>query len=151
MAGVTFVVIVTLMLRSPRQLIVPTPSAPAPPLIAKSESAPTLSPPVADMVRKLTSADALPSIVFPKPDKVVTRDRLEFKWKAVPRSRYYEIHVVTPQGEPVWEAQSEAVFLKVPTNVTLNDGPYFVWISAYLEDGRVQKSAVMRFQVTGFR
>jgi hypothetical protein len=151
MAGVAFVVTATLMLRSPQQLIMPTPSAPAAPVIAKSEPAPNLSPPVADMVRKLTPADALPSVVFPKPDNVVTRDRLEFTWKAVPRSRYYEIHVVTPEGEPVWEAQSEAAFLKVPSDVTLNNGSYFVWISAYLDDGRVQKSAVIRFQVAASR
>jgi uncharacterized protein YfaP (DUF2135 family) len=103
------------------------------------------------MVRKLTSAVALPRLVFPKPDEVVTRDRLVFNWKAVPRSRYYELHVVTPEGEPVWEAQSEAAFLKVPSDVTLNDGSYFVWISAYLDDGRVQKSAVIRFQVAASR
>ena len=150
-AGVAFVVIATLMLRSPQQLIMPAPSAPAAPVIAKSEPAPNLSPRVADMVRKLRSADALPSVVFPKPDKVVTRDRLEFTWKAVPRSRYYEIHVVTPEGEPVWEAQSEAAFLKVPSDVTLNNGSYFVWISAYLDDGRLQKSAVIRFQVAASR
>jgi len=150
-AGVAFVVITTLMLRSPQQLIMTTPSAPATPVIAKSEPAPNLRPPVADMVRKLSSADAVPSVVFPKPDKVVTRDRLEFTWKVVPRSRYYEIHVVTPEGEPVWEAQSEAAFLKVPSDVTLNNGSYFVWISAYLDDGRLQKSAVIRFQVVPSR
>lgn len=151
MAGVAFVVIVTLVFRSPRQLIVPAPPAPAAPVIAKSEPAPTPSPPVADTVRKLTTAVALPTLVFPKPDKVVTRDRLEFKWKTVPRSRYYELHVVTPEGEPVWAAQSEAAFLKVPSDVTLKDESYFVWITAYLDDGRVLKSAVIRFQVAASR
>jgi len=151
MAGIALVVIATLMLRSPRQLIVPATLAPAAPEIAKSKPAPTLSPPVVDMVRKLPSEVALPSLVFPKPDKVVPRDRLEFKWKPVPRSRYYEVHVVTPEGDPVWEAQSQTAFLKVPSNVGLTDGSYFVWISAYSDDGRVQKSSVIRFQVTGPR
>ena len=103
------------------------------------------------MERKLTSAVVLPSVIFPKPDSVVTHGQLEFKWKPVPRSRYYELHVVTPEGEPVWEAQSEAPFLKVPSDVTLRDGSYFVRISAYLDDGRVQKSAVTRFQVAASR
>ena len=144
-------VIATLMLRSPQQLIGPAPSAPSAPVIAKSEPASTISEPVADVERKLTSAVVLPSVIFPKPDSVVTHGQLEFKWKAVPRSRYYELHVVTPEGEPVWEAQSEAAFLKVPSDVTLRDGPYFVRISAYLDDGRVQKSAVTRFQVAASR
>ena len=151
MAGVAFVVIATLMLRSPQQLIGPAPSAPSAPVIAKSEPASTISEPVADVERKLTSAVVSPSVIFPKPDSVVTHGQLEFKWKAVPRSRYYELHVVTPEGEPVWEAQSEAPFLKVTSDVRLRDGPYFVSISAYLDDGRVQKSAVTRFQVAASR
>ena len=150
MAGVAFVVVVTLTLRSPRQLIVPAPSAPAAPVIAKAEPAST-RPPVADVVRELTSAVVLPSVIFPKSDQVVTHDHLEFRWKAVPRSHYYKLHVVTPEGEPVWEAQSETAFLKVPSDVTLREGRYFVWISAYLDDGRVQESAVIRFQVAASR
>ena len=151
LAGVAFVVIATVMLRSPQQLIGPAPSAPSAPVIAKSEPPSTVSHPVADVVRKVTSAVVLPSLIFPKPDSVVTHDQLEFKWKPVPRSRYYELHVVTPEGEPVWEAQSEAAFLNVPSDVRLRDASYFVWISAYLDDGRVEESAVIRFQVAASR
>lgn len=151
MAGATFVVIATLVLRSPQQVIVPNTAAPAAPVLAKSEPAPTLSPPVADMVRKLASAAVLPSVVSPRPDKAVQSDQLEFKWKAVPRSRYYEIHVVTSEGDLVWEGQSEEPVLRLPGDVTLKDGPYFVWISAYLTDGRVQKSGTVRFQVAASR
>jgi len=151
MAAVAFVVIATVMFRSPQQRIEPAPSAPPAPVIAKSEPPSTVNHPVADVVRKVTSEVVLPSVIFPKPDSVVTHDQLEFKWKPVPRSRYYELHVVTPEGEPVWEAQSEGAFLKVPSDVRLRDGPYFVRISAYLDDGRVQESAVIRFQVTDSR
>jgi hypothetical protein len=93
----------------------------------------------------------LPTLVSPKQDSVVALEQLVFKWKSVPRSRYYEIHVVTSEGDPVWEGQSDRAVLKFPGDLILKDGPYFVWISAYLDDGRVQKSAPVRFLVTASR
>jgi hypothetical protein len=151
MAGTAFVVIATFMLRSPQQLIVPSPSAPAAPVIAKSEPAPTVRRPDRDIVRKLAPTSLSPILIFPKRDSVVAREQLEFKWKPVPRSRYYDIHVVTSDGDMVWAGQSDRVVLKLPGDLTLKDGPYFVWISAYLDDGRVQKSAPVRFLVTASR
>ncbi len=150
-AGTAFVVIATFVLRSPQQLIVRSPSAPAAPVIAKSEPAPTVSRPDRDIVRKLAPTGLLPTLISPKQDNVVAREQLEFKWKLVPRSRYYEIHLVTSEGDLVWAGQSDRVALKLPGDLTLKDGPYFVWISAYLDDGRVQKSAPVRFLVTASR
>jgi hypothetical protein len=150
-AATAFVVIATLTPRSPQQLIVPSPYAPAAPVIGKSEPAPTLNRPGRDVVRKLAPTGLLPALIFPKRDKVVAREQLEFKWKPVPRSRYYEIHVVTSEGDLVWEGQSDRAVLKVPDDLKLKDGPYFVWISAYLDDGQIQKSAPVRFLVTASR
>lgn len=147
----TAMVIATLMLRSPQQLIVPSPSAPAAPVIAKSEPAPTVSRPDRDIVRKLAPTGLLPTLISPKQDNVVAREQLEFKWKPVPQSRYYEIHVVNSEGDLVWEGPSDQVVLKLPGDLTLREGPYFVWISAYLYDGRIQKSAPVRFLVTASR
>ena len=147
-AGTAFVGIATLMLRSPQQLIVPSPSAPAAPVIAKSEPAPAVRRRDPDIVRKLAPSGLLPILISPKQDNLVAREQLEFKWKPVPQSRYYEIHVVNSEGDLVWEGPSDQVVLKLPGDLTLRDGPYFVWISAYLYDGRVQKSAPVRFLVT---
>jgi len=147
-AGVGIAVIVALFLRSPEQLVVSSPSAPSAPVIAKAEPAPTFEPPVAHIERNLTSREVLPQIVSPKQGKVVPRDQLKFQWKPLLGARYYEIHVVTPEGDLVWEGQSEAAILKFPSDVTLKDGPYFVWISANLADGRVPKSIPVRFLVS---
>src|SRR4029077_19590189 len=116
-------VIVTLLLRSPEQLVVSSPSAPSAPVIAKSERAPTFEPPVAHIERNLTSPEVLPQIVSPKQGKVVPRDQLKFQWKPVLGARYYEIHVVTPEGDLVRWWQSEAACLRFPSDVTLKDGP----------------------------
>jgi Putative zinc-finger len=151
MAGAAFLVIVAVLLRSPEQPIIPSPSAPAAPVIAKSEPAPTLGPPAHEVVRKPYSADLLPSIVSPHPGSIVARERLEFQWETVPHSRYYEIRVVTAEGDLVWEGQSEGSVLQPPADVTLNDGSYFVWITAYLENGREAKSAPVSFSLASPR
>jgi hypothetical protein len=135
-AGTAFVVIAALMLRSSQQVIVPSP---------------TLNRPDRDVVRKLAPSGVLPTLIFPKRDNVVTREQLEFKWKPVPRSRYYEIHMVTSEGDLVWHGQSDRAVLRFPDDLILKDGPYFVWISAYLDDGRIQKSSPVRFLVAASR
>ena len=147
MAGTAFLVIFAVVLRSPEQLVIPSPSTPAAPVIAKSEPAPTLSAPAHEVVRKPSSAELLPSVVSPHRGGIVARERLEFQWKTVPHSRYYKVSVVTSEGDLVWEGQSEGLTLQPPADVTFNDGPYFVWITAYLEDGREAKSAPIKFSL----
>jgi hypothetical protein len=151
MAGTAFLLIVAVVLRSPEQLIIPSPSTHAAPVIAKSEPAPTLTTPAHEVVRKPSSADLLPSVVSPHRGSIVARERLEFQWKTVPHSRYYEVRVVTLEGDLVWEGQSEGSVLQPPADVTLNDGSYFVWITAYLENGRQAKSSPVRFSLASSR
>ena len=86
-------------------------------------------------------------IVSPQPGSIVPRERLKFEWKAVPNSRYYQVHVATSEGDPVWEGQSEGSTLRPPYDIAFNNGPYFVWITAYLEDGREAKSAPIKFSL----
>jgi len=151
MAGTAVLVITAVVLRSPEQLIIRSPSTPAAPVIAKSEPAPTLNAPTHEVTRKPSSPDLLPSVVSPHRGSIVARDRLEFQWKTVPHSRYYEVRVVSSEGDLVWEGQSERSVLEPPADVTLNDGLYFVWITAYLENGREAKSAPVRFSLASSR
>jgi hypothetical protein len=151
MAGTAFLVVAAVVLRSPEQLIIPSPSTPAAPVIAKSEPGPTLIAPAHEIVRKPSFADLLPSVVSPHPGSIVVRERLEFQWKTVPHSRYYDVHIVTSEGDPVWEGQSEGSVLQPPADVTLNDGSYFVWITAYLENGREAKSVPVKFSLASSR
>jgi len=151
MVGTAFLVVAAVVLRSPERLIIPSPSTPAAPVIAKSEPGPTLGAPAHEIVRKPSSDNLLPSVVSPHRGSIVARERLEFQWKTVPHSRYYEIHVVTSEGDLVWEGQSEGSVVQPPADVKLNDGSYFVWITAYLENGREAKSAPVRFSLASSR
>jgi len=147
LAAIALLAIVTVVLRKPQQLVVVPPPAPAASLVAKSEPPPVLHRLVKDVVRKRTNPELLPTILSPQTDSVMHRDRLQFRWKSIPHSRNYEVRVVRTDGDLVWESQADKSAAQLPTDVSLEDGSYFVWITAYLEDGRIAKSAPVRFSV----
>ena len=147
LAGIALLAVVTVVLRKPEKLVIVSPPFPSAPLVAKSEPAPALHTPAPDVVRKRHVLELLPTILSPQPDSIVSSDRLQFRWKPVPQSRSYEVRVVRSDGDLVWEGQTDKSALQLPSDVTVKDGSYFVWITAYLEDGRIAKSAPVRFLV----
>jgi len=147
LAAIALLAVFSVILRKPEQLIVVSPAAPSAPLIAKAELAATHSTPVREIERKRASLQLFPSVIVPQADSVIRRERLEFGWKPIPHSRYYEIRIVTLDGDLVWEGQTEKSDLQPPSDVAMRDGSYFVWITAYLADGRVAKSSPVKFFV----
>jgi Putative zinc-finger len=147
LAAIALLAVFSVMLRKPERLIVVAPPAPSAPLIAKAEPAATHSAPVREIERKRASLQLFPSVILPQPDSVVRRERLEFGWKPILHSRYYEVRIVTSDGDLVWEGQTEKSDLQPPSDVAMRDGSYFVWITAYLADGRVAKSPPVKFLI----
>jgi len=148
-ASIALIAITISLLHEPQKLLLlsaPTPSAP---VIAKAEPVVPRSTPVPEILRKPQIPEVLPVIRLPRPDSVVAREQLEFSWKPVSRSRDYAIRIVTSDGDLAWEGQTEASVLHFPSDAVLKDGTYFVWISAYLSDGRVVRSSPVRFVVRG--
>jgi Putative zinc-finger len=147
LAAIALLAIVTLVLRKPQQLVNVSPPAPAAPLVAKSEPLPGLHTAVKEVVRKRGTPELLPIILFPQADSVMHSDKPQFRWKAIPQSRTYEVRVVRSDGDLVWEGQTDKSALQVPAEVSFQNGSYFVWITAHLENGRTAKSAPVRFLV----
>jgi hypothetical protein len=146
LAVLALLAVATIVLRKPEQLIVQSPS-PSVPLVAKSVPSAPLRTPVRDIERKSRSAELVPRVILPQADSVVRRERLDFGWKPVRHSRYYEVRLVTPDGDLVWEGQTERSELQPPSDLAVRNGSYFVWITAYLADGRVAKSPPVKFVV----
>ncbi len=144
LAGIALLAVIAVVFRKPQQLAVVAP-VPAAPLVVKSEPTPVLHPEVRDTVRKPRTAELLPTLLSPQAGGVMNSDRLQFRWKPVPQSRNYEVRLVRSDGDLVWEGQTDKSALQLPSDVTVEDGAYFVWITAYLEDGRTAKSAPVRF------
>jgi hypothetical protein len=150
-AGIACALITGFLLRGPRNEIGPISRSPVAPMVAKSEPLSAPGQPAPDVVRNSAPSESLPALLSPKNGAVIRPKELVLEWKLVPHARYYEIHVVTSEGEPAWEGESKQIIAWLPPDITLSDGAYFVWISAYLDDDRVQKSAPVRFLVNASR
>jgi Putative zinc-finger len=146
-AAVLFAAIVINNRRTPQPIAALSPPASSAPLIAKSQTPLERSPSVEDVVRKGTVPGLSPTVISPQSDGVITSIKATFRWSPVALSRYYEIHLTRQDGDLIWEANSEKTVLRLPGDITLKNGPYFVWITAYLQDGRVAKSQPTKFWV----
>lgn len=140
------VVLAVFLVESPQKLNLPLPKSPAAPTIAKSNLPQKPRDDNFEVVRNLKQPQPSPTILFPVENAAVSRSQLRFSWKNVPRAQYYEIHVVSTEGDPVWEGESKVNSLDSPTDFAMPDGTYFVWIGA-VTDGQIKKSVPVRFLV----
>lgn len=148
-AVIACTIIAVLLFRTPERLSVPMGSAPTAPIIAKAEPLPKVS--TNERVRKSPSPKLSPSVIFPLADSVLSSRGVDFRWKTVSNARYYQVQVVTYEGEPAWEGRSTSADLRLPTDLVLKDGKYFVWISAMMDNGRVEKSDPVGFRIASSR
>lgn len=147
MALVLVTAVVLRVVREPQKLMVvslPTRSAPA---IAKAEPPAPVNSPVRNITRKPQAPKTAPVLLSPLQDSTVVRNQLEITWKPLSPSRYFEISLVTSEGDLLWEGQTERTSLRLPSDVVLKRGSYFVWVTAYLGNGQVTKSSPVRFRV----
>ncbi len=147
LAAILLVAAFVLTVRRPEQTILPSAPALPAPVIAKTETAPLLKTPAPEIVRGLRSAEAQLDVLYPHPDTVIQSEPLQFRWKTIPHASSYEVRVVKADGDLVWENEAEQSPLQMPADVALTNGSYFVWITAFLENGRTAKSVPVRFQV----
>lgn len=100
-------------------------------------------------VRKAEKKSFVPEVLFPREGTSVFREALEFRWKAVPRSVFYEIRMVTETGDLVWEAQTTGTSARLPREIQLEPGQkYFVWVHAYLPEGKTVRSKAVGFKAS---
>lgn len=120
----------------------PETSAPAPLPPALRESPPS--------VRSKQLEPVVPELLVPAEGSVVQAGHVEFRWRGMPRSLFYEIRVVTAEGDLVWRERIEGSRVQFPAGVQLVEGQkYFVWVRAYLPEGKTAKSGVVGFNVGG--
>jgi hypothetical protein len=150
-AVVCALIAATVLVRQPERLILPSWSAPTPPIVLEDGTQPSAGAPTREIVRTQAPPQLSPSIISPKADSAVTRKSLGFYWTAVPHTAYYQVRIVTAEGELVWEGQSNGTRLELPSDTALHNGKYFVLVSAVLENGHVMKSDPVRFQMAGSR
>ncbi len=104
-------------------------------------------PPEEQYVRKLTPVQMV-EVLEPQPESVVLRERLRFRWKAVANVTYYELRMVNAEGDLLWQGQESNSTAQLPLNLPVRPGAYFVWVRAFLHDGRTIKSDPVPFTIS---
>ena len=86
-------------------------------------------------------------VLAPPNGTTVGRTELRFEWSAVPNALSYQIRITATDGGLLWEGRSEQPQADPPRTVRLAAKDYFVWVTAYLDDGRELRSAPVQFRV----
>ena len=142
----------TLWLQHPGSEVVPSqPSVVAPVESPSPQPRATAVPSVTPRpVRNGQKEVPLPALLFPREGSVVAREDVEFRWKEIRRSLFYEIRVVTAEGDLIWKGQAKVTNARLPADIRLAAGQkYFVWVRAYLPEGKTVQSKALAFRAAG--
>lgn len=127
-----------------------TPASPARSEPTQSAQMPKAKPTQAPAVRSNTVAELLPKLITPRDGAVLRRDELEFRWEPVSDAIFYDVRVMSADGDLVFEQQTENTRLKPTANALLLPGAkYFVVARAHLLEGKSAKSSVVSFRIAG--
>ena len=67
------------------------------------------------------------------------------KWRAISRALAYDVRILSPEGDVVWEARSEEDHVAIPIEARLADGRYFVIVHTTFPSGAEVESAPVAF------
>jgi len=96
-------------------------------------------------VRSTSPSDSQPRVLSPQPGAIVDASDFTIRWEPVPNAAAYEVHVVTAEGDLVWRKRVHENSVNPPRQ-TLRPGlKYFVWVRAWLANGKTQQSAAVGF------
>jgi len=96
-------------------------------------------------IRSLSPSASLPVVLSPQPGAIVDASDFTIRWEPVPNAAAYEVRVVTAEGDLVWRNRVHGNSVNPPRE-TLRPGlKYFVWVRAWLANGKTQQSAAVGF------
>lgn len=105
--------------------------------------------PPQESLRKAPQHNTAPTLLFPREGAVVPRGGIEFHWSPVEHTLYYEVFVLSAEGDLVWQDRADGIRVRLPGNTRLSTGQkYYVSVCATLGDGRSLKSPAVGFEVT---
>ncbi len=101
----------------------------------------------AGAVRQQAPAGEALVIIAPAEGAVVAAGA-EVRWSAASRGLFYELQVVSDEGSLVWQGRTEETSLRLPAGSRLADGgEYFLWVRAYLPEGKTARTPAVGFRV----
>ena len=99
-------------------------------------------------VRNRSTHASVPALLFPLEGAVVDAADVQLRWKAVPEALFYDVRVLSAEGDLLWEQRVDGTQVQMPPS-TLAQGQsrMFVTVRAHLPGGGTPKSPVVGFSV----
>jgi hypothetical protein len=89
-----------------------------------------------------------PKLISPRPNATLPRGAIDFRWEGMHGALFYEVKLVSAEGDVVWEARTEKSSATLPNSLGLQPGrKYFVWVEAALAEGKSVRSESVAFNV----
>ena len=128
----------------------PAPAAPgSAPAVRTTAPKPKPVRPTAPSLRNQERNGALPKLIFPRDGAVLRRGELAFRWQRISDALFYDVRVLTADGDLVFESKTEDTRLQPASDVPLPAGAkYFVLVRAHLRQGRTATSSIVSFRIS---
>lgn len=101
-----------------------------------------------EQVRTAPDSNAVPELLFPREGALVARQGLAFRWRPVERSLYYDVRILSADGDPIWNARINGSEAPIPQSIRLAPGQkYYASVDAWLPEGKSVKCPIVGFAV----
>jgi hypothetical protein len=123
-------------------------TAPAPEVTSAGSPGPVSPDTGPQQSRNLNSRLGVPQVLAPANGATIDPDSLVFQWSEVPDSLFYDVRIVTDEGDLIWQERVEDTKLGLPGHLQLKPGSeYFVQVDAYLAAAKSISSRHVPFTV----
>jgi hypothetical protein len=88
-----------------------------------------------------------PRFLSPREGVTVTAANSLFTWTHVPNCLYYQVRIVSDDGDLLWQERVDGTEWRLPAGLSLSPGmEYFVRVDAYLTDAKALQSDYLLFR-----
>ena len=85
-------------------------------------------------------------LLFPQAGQTVAAEDLTFHWSEVPNALFYELQVLSDDGDVIWETHTKSSSAKLPTSIhLLKSRTYFVRLRIHGSQDKVEESKTVPF------
>lgn len=100
--------------------------------------------------RSIESPSSGPRFLVPVDGSPFAPADHRFKWTAVPGSLYYQLRIVSEEGDLLWQGRISGTEWTIPEGVALFPGvDYFARVDAYITDAKALQSDYLLFRLEG--
>jgi hypothetical protein len=97
-------------------------------------------------VRASGASTPVPALLSPVDGTTLRRADLDFAWAQIDGALYYEVEILSGDGDTLWQARASTNREHPPESLYLEPGKtFYVWVRAYLADGKTVKSPAVSF------